>query len=165
MCMLLQLNALACKATGKGTLSGEVLLNGHTYRDRDFRHWGVYVMQAEPMLNTATVSLQMPLMQVRQTPARGSRCAMRACLLTGRSVVQEDQKRVLWLCEGNSREEKWGSDQELLGLSACAGVRSLSGVQNSTHTGCVGAGEGDHHDQRTAAAAAVDGLPREAGTR
>ena len=56
--MLLQLNALACKATGKGTLSGEVLLNGHTYRDRDFRHWGVYVMQAEPMLNTATVSLQ-----------------------------------------------------------------------------------------------------------
>jgi hypothetical protein len=58
MCMLLQLNALACKATGKGTLSGEVTLNGHSYRDRDFRHWGVYVMQAEPMLNTATVSRQ-----------------------------------------------------------------------------------------------------------
>ena len=58
MCMLLQLNALACKATGKGKLSGEVMLNGHSYRDRNFRHWGVYVMQAEPMLNTATVSRQ-----------------------------------------------------------------------------------------------------------
>ena len=53
---MLQLNALACKMDGKGSMSGRVLLNGQPYTDRDFRRWGVYVMQAEPMLNTATVS-------------------------------------------------------------------------------------------------------------
>ena len=54
--LVLQLNALACKMAGKGSMSGRVLLNGQPYTDRDFRRWGVYVMQAEPMLNTATVS-------------------------------------------------------------------------------------------------------------
>ena len=52
---MLQLNALACKMAGKGSMSGRVLLNGVPYTDRDFRRWGVYVMQAEPLLNTATV--------------------------------------------------------------------------------------------------------------
>ena len=41
---------------GTGTVSGKVLLNGRPYTDREFRRWGVYVMQAEPLLNTATVS-------------------------------------------------------------------------------------------------------------
>ena len=41
---------------GTGALSGKVLVNGRPYTDRDFRRWGVYVMQAEPLLNTATVS-------------------------------------------------------------------------------------------------------------
>ncbi len=62
---MLQLNALACKMAGKGSMSGRVLLNGVPYTDRDFRRWGVYVMQAEPLLNTATVSDAK-----RQSPAR-----------------------------------------------------------------------------------------------
>ena len=40
---------------GTGSLSGKVLVNGRPYTDREFRRWGVYVMQAEPLLNTATV--------------------------------------------------------------------------------------------------------------
>ena len=50
-----QLNALACQLRGKGTMSGQVLINGRPFGERDFRHWGVYVMQAEPLLATATV--------------------------------------------------------------------------------------------------------------
>ena len=67
--MSVQLNALACKMAGKGTVSGQVLLNGCPYTDRDFRHWGVYVMQAEPMLNTATVS---SLQQLSSTGLRSA---------------------------------------------------------------------------------------------
>ena len=51
----MQLNALACKAAGRGTLSGQVLVNGRRFAGRDFRRWGVYVMQTEPLLATATV--------------------------------------------------------------------------------------------------------------
>ena len=50
-----QLNALACQTRGKGTMTGQVLVNGRPFGERDFRHWGVYVMQAEPLLATATV--------------------------------------------------------------------------------------------------------------
>ncbi|KAK9905029.1 hypothetical protein WJX75_008206 [Coccomyxa subellipsoidea] len=49
------LNALAGKAPGKGSVTGQVLLNGRPFIERDFRYWGVYVMQAEPLLATATV--------------------------------------------------------------------------------------------------------------
>jgi ABC-type methionine transport system ATPase subunit len=61
----MQLNALACKVRGKGTVTGQVLVNGKPFTERDFRHWGVYVMQAEPLLATATVqpSSAMPLEQ------------------------------------------------------------------------------------------------------
>jgi len=49
-----QLNALASRFA-RGTRRGEVLLNGARFLERDFREFGVYVMQAEPLLATATV--------------------------------------------------------------------------------------------------------------
>ena len=70
---MVQLNALACKMAGKGSMSGRVLLNGVPYTDRDFRCWGVYVMQAEPLLNTATVGGD-------TKPPQGTPAVVHACL-------------------------------------------------------------------------------------
>ncbi|KAK9823066.1 hypothetical protein WJX81_006280 [Elliptochloris bilobata] len=48
------LNALASRFA-RGTRRGEVLLNGVHFTEKDFRAFGVYVTQAEPLLATATV--------------------------------------------------------------------------------------------------------------
>ena len=49
-----QLNALASRFA-QGTRRGDILLNGTRFTEDDFRAFGVYVMQAEPLLATATV--------------------------------------------------------------------------------------------------------------
>lgn len=49
-----QLNALASRFA-RGTRRGDILLNGTRFTEDDFRAFGVYVMQAEPLLATATV--------------------------------------------------------------------------------------------------------------
>ena len=124
-----QLNALASRFA-RGSRRGDVLLNGTRFTEDDFRAFGVYVMQAEPLLATATVRQHAAGLWLFKALTYGA-CTVRGCLLAE-----------LWCPgpgEGNHRDERAAATAavcEPRGKGAGSGGDHLPAGEHSTCPAC-----------------------------